>query len=132
MATELTVKVMWSFLSLVEIVGGGCSHDIPASPHSLASQPSQLKVETNCCNTLRLFFLNQRLRIHLVLCSCVSVPFFLGHSHPEASNGLVQDSMAVTIALLQWSLEKPHMKQVGQLSVYKASNSMHLMHNDKT
>jgi hypothetical protein len=38
--------------------------------------------------------------------------------------------MAVTIALLQWSLEKPHMKQVGQLSVYKASNSMHLMHND--
>jgi len=59
--------VMWSFLSLVEIVGGGCSHDIPASPHSLASQPSQLKVETNCCNTLRLFFLNQRLRSHLVL-----------------------------------------------------------------
>jgi hypothetical protein len=59
--------VMWPFLLLVEIVGGSCSHDIPASPHSLASQPTQLKVETNRCNTLRLFFLNQRLRNHLVL-----------------------------------------------------------------
>jgi hypothetical protein len=112
-------------------MGGGYSHDIPARPHSLASQPSELKVETNRCNTLRLFFLTKGQEI-IWSCSCVSVAFFLGHSHPEAASGLVQDSMAMTIALLQWSLEKPHMKQVGQLSVYKASNSMHLMHNDKT
>ncbi len=121
--------VMRSFLSLVETVGGGCSHDIPASPHSLASQPSQLKPTAATLWGSSFWTKGQEI---IWSCSCVSVAFFLGHSHPEAASGLVQDSMAVTIALLQWSLEKPHMKQVGQLSVYKASNSMHLMHNDKT